>query len=82
MTREEARRILFVTRVLAMSSDEDRLDLTFDEIDALEVAIEALKQPEIIRCEDCEFREGSCCAYSAVYLWADGFCHRGRKRKE
>lgn len=88
MTREEARRILEVTRVLALSADEDRLDLTIDEIDALKVAIEVLKQPEIIRCKDCE--ECSIFAASVIcnsptlrgYVEPDFYCKYGKRREE
>ena len=74
MTKEEA-----IEQITAEKSYIEDIPGSTKTVKALEMAIKALKQPEIVRCEDCVFREGSCCSYSAGYLWADGFCHRGTK---
>ncbi len=80
MTREEA-----ITHIKDIIVDNYIIApnmVGFDlEKQALCMAIKALKQPEIIRCEDCDFREDSWCAFSTRRLRSDGFCYRG-KRKE
>lgn len=37
---------------------------------------------EVVRCKDCEFRDGSTCEYSAVWVHPNGYCHWGRKEEE
>lgn len=36
---------------------------------------------EIVRCKDCEFKDGACCDYSAVYVHDNGYCNWGRRRE-
>lgn len=52
MTREEA--IQKIQNDLRLHHD----DLSGDYRKALRIAIEALQQPEIVRCKDCEFTDG------------------------
>lgn len=90
MTRKDAQILLEVLRACALSSDEDAPDLTTDEIDALEVAIEALKQPEIIRCKDCIHSSGvkmvdgwTYCAEGRLLVkYENGYCSDARRREE
>lgn len=43
---------------------------------------------EVVRCKDCEFRngcdsgKGDVCDYSAVYVHPNGFCNWGKRREE
>ena len=39
-------------------------------------------QPEIIRCKDCKYKQGSVCEYSAVYVHPNGFCNWGTRKGE
>ena len=55
MTREQAVKIL--KPILDSFVDYANITMKVEDdntVDALEMAIEALKQPEIIRCKDCE----------------------------
>lgn len=36
---------------------------------------------EVVRCKDCEFKDGACCDYSAVYVHDNGYCNWGRRRE-
>lgn len=85
MTREEI--IKRLQRIIALYEycvDED------DE--AIDIAIEALKQPEIIRCKDCKYcvdygMGGYYCESEDIvpvgnYVEPDGFCNFARRREE
>ena len=37
---------------------------------------------EVVRCKDCEFKDGDVCDYSAVYVHPNGFCNWGKRREE
>ena len=37
---------------------------------------------EMVRCEECKYREGSMCDYSAVYVRPNGYCQWGEKEDE
>ena len=37
---------------------------------------------EVVRCKDCEYKDGDICDYSAVYVHPNGFCNWGKRRKE
>ena len=43
---------------------------------------------EVVRCKDCEFRngcesgKGDVCDYSAVYVHPNGFCNWGKRNKD
>lgn len=37
---------------------------------------------EVVRCEECKYKEGSCCDYSAVYIIPDGYCSFGERRAD
>lgn len=39
-------------------------------------------QPEVIRCKDCKYKQGSVCEYSAVYVHSNGFCNWGTRKGE
>ena len=55
MTREEA-----INELIEMCNYiNGSIEIRSKQYKALNMAIEALKQPEIVRCENCEFREGS-----------------------
>ena len=36
----------------------------------------------LVRCKDCEFKDGDVCDYSAVYVHPNGFCNWGKRREE
>lgn len=36
----------------------------------------------VVRCKDCEYKDGDVCEYSAVYVHPNGFCNWGRRRNE
>lgn len=48
----------------------------------LEVCPLAEDVEPVVRCKDCEFRDGSACEYSAVWVHPNGYCHWGRKENE
>lgn len=60
--------------------------------DAMGIAIESLKQPEIIRCKDCKYcvdygMGGYYCESEDIvpvgnYVEPDGFCNFARRREE
>ena len=37
---------------------------------------------EVVRCKDCEFKDGDVCDYSAVYVHPNGFCNWGKRRND
>ena len=37
---------------------------------------------EVVRCKDCEYKDGDACDYSAVYVHPNGFCNWGKRREE
>ena len=41
-----------------------------------------LKAEEVVRCEDCKYRVGNACDYSAVYVRPNGFCQWGRSKED
>ena len=49
---------------------------------AVDIAIKALSAQQWIpvRCHECEFRKGSVCDYSAVYVRDNGFCSWGKQQ--
>ena len=63
-----------------------------DDKEALIMAIEALKQPEIIRCKDCKYcvdygMGGYYCESEDIvpvgnYVEPDGFCNFARRREQ
>lgn len=51
--------------------------------EALDMAIKALEQPEIIHCKDCKWKQGSeCVRFADVRPFPDDFCRRAERRKE
>lgn len=87
MTREEAARTI---DGLIIGSDEcEEGDyISSDEIEALEMAIEVLKQPEIIRCKDCSISTFDkqtnlfYCNTLDVYKLPEFYCGYARRREE
>ena len=90
MTREEAAEQIYG---LILSADDEEGPCIFsDQIEALETAIEVLKQPEIIRCKDCKYcddygmGEYYCESEDIVpvgnYVEPYGFCNFARRREE
>lgn len=83
MTREEAIRLLELLAKFATLEESK---------ECYELAIEALKQPEIIRCQDCKYCEEVdpglffCDSVDIVpvgqYVEPDGFCSMARRREE
>lgn len=89
MTREEAIKVLEM--FLYKQCDLERTKFAYDQLtvwDAVKIASEALKQPEIIHCKNCEHNESSSKAGNAscnkFYGMTDqmGFCHYGERRTD
>lgn len=84
MTREEAAEQIY--GLILSADDEDGPCIFSDQIEALEMGIEALKQPEIIRCTDCKYavKQGNVnwCDKLMCYGVDDWFCASARRRKE
>lgn len=83
MTREEA--IDFLKRMKWQADYVEMGDEKGDEV--IDMAIEALQQPEIIRCKDCQFyaisRQGkSWCKSSTRHIKPEDFCSSGWGREE
>lgn len=85
MTREEA------IEVLEIILDEYRdCGIFVPRLPALEMAIEVLKQPEIIRCKDCIHSSGvkmvdgwTYCAEGRLLVkYENGYCSDARRREE
>ncbi len=66
-------------------------DACFEQLrDAVDVAISALKQPEIIRCKDCKNSEHWYRDRRRCFLWSedgvsvfdDGFCNYAERKQE
>lgn len=84
MTREEAVRKLQKQKAEYL---EEWVDFS-GVAEAYDMAIEALTQPEIIRCKDCKYnlcppeRGNACC--DNFYGMTDqmGFCHYGERRTD
>ena len=83
MTREEA--IKWIT--LDLESWEHQCLSYHPTKEALKMAIEALKEPEIVRCRDCEYcdtylRNYYRCTKMGNYEYVDSdfFCAAGRRR--
>ena len=88
MLKEQAISLLTQVKELILGS-ESWLDSTHQPIEeAFSMAIEALEQPEIIHCKNCEHNESSSEAGNAncnkFYGMTDqmGFCHYGERRTD
>lgn len=83
MTREEA-----AEKINWLYYEADYGNNLPDDMEtAVDMAIAALKQPEIIRCKDCQFyaisRQGkSWCKSSTRHIKPEDFCSRGWRREE
>lgn len=84
MTRDES--IEFLKR---MKWQADYVEMGDDEGDeALDMAIEALKQPELVRCKECTFCQA---IVPGLYFWCDrhkcfieqeDFCNYGERKEQ
>lgn len=87
MTREEAAETIYGVIIGADECEED-FCLFSDQIEALEMGIEALKQPEIIRCTDCKYAKSVDserwirCDLSGRYELRTWYCGSARRREE
>ncbi len=81
MTREKASEILH-----GLWGCDYRYCLNDEEAAAVDMAIEALKQPEIIRCTDCKYaaKHGNVtwCDKLMCYGVDDWFCASARRKEE
>lgn len=92
MTREEAIRILGQYDVSAIQFYEtDGGEIPWDKgYEALEMAISALKQPEIIHCQDCKYAKENqgelwICAHPDNNAWRitkEFYCGRAERSEE
>jgi hypothetical protein len=59
-------------------------DACFGQLrDAVDTAISALKQPEIIYCRECKWKQGAeCVMFADVRPFPDDFCSRAERSKE
>lgn len=85
MTREEAAEQIY--GLILSADDEDGPCIFSDQIEALEIGIEALKQPEIIRCKDCCFfaiskEKRSWCKDMLRRIQPEDFCSHAIRREE
>ena len=46
------------------------------------IASPTIDAVEVVRCKDCEYKDGDVCDYSAVYVHPNGFCNWGKKNKD
>ena len=84
MTREEAIKHIKIHMLIHRMAEDRAVYIT----EALNMAIEALRQPEIIQCKNCEHNESpstagnACC--NKFYGMTDqtGFCHYGERRTD
>lgn len=84
MTREEAMGILD-KMPLCNECDSSNFPYTCVECgDAFLMAIEALKQPEIVRCKDCKHFDGIDCKVNDIVniMNTDWFCADGERRTD
>ena len=77
MTREEAIKIL-------SCRDNRGLPITWQDgfVDAVDTAIEALEEPEIIHCKYCEHYDGRPCGIVDWYNTDSDFCSRAGRRTD
>lgn len=53
-----------------------------DILEAHDMAITALRQPEIIRCRDCRYKYSSDCDnFAGIWVTGDDFCSRAERRE-
>lgn len=50
--------------------------------EAISMAIEALRQPEIIHCKDCKWKDGSeCVRFAEIRVFPNDFCSRAERKE-
>ena len=78
MTREEAKNLL--DNLIGMV--EDSQDHDYDG--ALKMGIEALEQPEVIRCGECKWYDESnfCCNFNVAGFYPNDYCSLAERGKE
>ena len=40
-----------------------------------------IRGEKVVRCEDCKYRQGVTCDYSAVYVLPNGYCNWGQRKE-
>lgn len=77
---------LFPWKVPGNRDSYDRYNEAWnDAIGRAEIEIEELpsKQPEIVRCKDCKWKQGSeCVRFAEVRPFPDDFCSRAERRTD
>ena len=73
MTREEAAQAIYGVIIGSDECEED-FCLFSDQVEALEMGIEALKQPKIIRCENCHYYDGEHCDMHNAGTYPTDYC--------
>ena len=83
MTREEA------IKSLASMRSMDVVSWVASDMrkEAMRMAIEALKQPEILHCKDCKFNQNedgttACDFHNFWCAYDDGYCNFGQRREK
>lgn len=85
MTREEAIKILEFVPTLRYERDIEH-NVHGDLAVALDMAIEALEQPEVVRCKDCKYfangKDGVACSFfdGLVSCEENDFCSYGERK--
>lgn len=74
MTREEA-----IKHLKDIRNDMWTID---SEVDAINMAIEVLEQPEIIRCWECKWHEGTnfCGNFNVIGFYPNDYCSLAERR--
>ena len=79
MTREEA-----ITRIkdnIEIHRYHERNAVKIFE--ALDMALKSLEQPEIVRCKDCKWKQGSeCVRFAEVRPFPNDFCGRAERKDD
>jgi len=82
MTRAEAKQKIQDILAEATETESDVCYVTSVCADALELAIEALEQPEIIHCKDCDWNLGNArCGHNDDLWGEDDYCSHAERRK-
>lgn len=84
MTTDKAIKLI-VSCVEAAESEYGTGESWHKEWEAVEMASNALRQPKIIYCKDCEYYHGTYCEkwsrYGTIRTKETGYCYRAKRRE-